>query len=134
MSVEEGKKGTYENRGINDTETLDALDGEVRVERALGVALLAYGDRARDMVDDEGVLADVRVDVGVGRRVRGLAKLGDDPVLPRVRGKEATAGLERLTHGVDVEAVLVTEQAGVDDRVREGIGRVQRQIATYRRP
>lgn len=83
------------------------------------------------MVYDERVLADECVDVIIGRRISGGAVLGDDPILPRVRAEEAAAGLERLAHGVDVEALIIAEQARVDDRVCERIGGVERQATAW---
>ena len=130
-------RSTYEDRRIDNTEAPYTLDGEIRVERTItpiGGTTLAHRDGTRDVVDNEGVGADVFVNGLVGGRVRRGAKLRDDPIPPRVRPEEAATGLEGLAHRVDVKAVLIAKQPRVDDRVREWIRRVESQTTAYPAP
>lgn len=82
------------------------------------------------MVDDKSVRTDEVLDLLIGLSVRRVTVLADNPAVPRGCLKEATASLESLTHGVHVEATLITQQTRVDDWVVEGIGRPERQVST----
>ena len=125
---------TYESRGINNPKAKGALDSKIRVQHTASRAFatrLAHSSGNADVVDCYSIGSCVRLELSVGLGAGKVAELACDPVLPGGRRDEAAHRLQGLTHDRDIE--IGVEQASINERRVEGVGRRKRDGSTYKR-
>ena len=110
-------KKAHDDRGINDSQTFNALDPQIRVDDTPCRADGRHGSCSDRVEHRTSVGTDVLLVIAVGGEV---GVWGEYVSVPRRCGHESSGVFECDDQGVEVE--LVVQEVGVDARRSERIG------------